>query len=386
VTTRAVLLALVSLLAVALPAPSMAAYSPTPGALFNAPYGAPAAQTRIVAHVQQAIDNAPAGSTIRIAAYSFDRSDIADALQRAHDRGVNVQMVLNDNVISQETLQLQGVLGSDPAADSFVVICHGSCRGGFGNLHAKFYLFTQTGTATDVAMVGSANLTNAAAVIHYNDLYTIDDAPAMQSLYVKEFDQLKLDKAVAQPYLTGTTGIYRTLFYPHPNTTEANDPVMRRLNAVRCKAQGGTGVNGHTVIRIAMYGWTGTRGTYIADKVASLSRNGCDIRVLLGKGGRVVAHTLQRAGVGVRSADVDLNGDGILDHYTHEKWMALDGTFQKQGTRAVWTGSENWANLSPHNDEDILQVPLATAYDAYLNNFNTIWNVHSHDVGMRYGS
>jgi hypothetical protein len=228
-------------------------------------------------------------------------------------------------------------------------------------------------------------MTNAAAVVHYNDLYTVDDVPDMHSLYLKEFDQLKLDKAVAKPYLTGTTGIYRTLFYPHPDTTVASDPVMRRLNAVRCKATGGTGVNGHTVIRIAMYGWNGTRGKYIADKVASLQKKGCNIDVILGKGGHVVSGTLRRAGVGVRTADVDLNGDGVLDHFTHEKWMALSGTFQQQATRSVWTGSENWSQLAPHNDEVIVRVPVASAYNAYLQNFNMIWNGHSHTTGARYG-
>jgi phosphatidylserine/phosphatidylglycerophosphate/cardiolipin synthase-like enzyme len=384
-TGKAILIAAVVLLAVTVAGPSTAAYSPAPGAVFNNPYGASAAQDRIVAHVREAVQNAPAGSTIRFAAYSFDRKDVADALLAAHDRGVHVQMVVNDNVISDQTLRIQGIIGKDPNSDSFVVICHGSCRGGPGNLHSKFYLFTQTGDASDVVMVGSANLANAAAVVHFNDLYTVNNAPDMLSLYTSVFDQLKLDHRVANPYVTGTTGIYRSLFYPHPGTTRANDPVMQRLNAVRCAATGGTGANGHTVIRIEMYAWTGTRGKYIADKVVSLKRHGCNIRVILSRGGHVVAQTLRQAGIGVRTADVDTNHNGVLEHFTHEKLMTLSGTFENKATRVVWTGSENWADISTQNDEVVLRVPLASAYADYIQQFNSVWSGHSHAIGARYG-
>jgi phosphatidylserine/phosphatidylglycerophosphate/cardiolipin synthase-like enzyme len=375
----------VALLAVGVAAPSSAAYQPPPGALFNNPYGAPAAQNRIMRHVREAVVNAPAGSTIRLAAYSFDRADIADALLDAHDRGVNVQMVVSHGVVSEQARRVQGVLGSDPSAASFLVVCHGSCRGSSGTLHSKFYLFTQTGSASDVVMVGASNLANAAAVVHFNDLYTVDNAPAMHALYTRVFDQLKLDRRVAEPYVTGTTGIYRSLFYPHPGTTKANDAVMQRLNAVRCAATGGTGANGHTVIRIEMYAWTGTRGKYIADKVVGLKRHGCNIRVILSRGGHVVAQTLRRAGVGVRTADVDRNGNGVLEHFTHEKVMTLSGTFEKKATRVVWTGSENWADLSPQNDEVVLRAPLASAYRAYVQQFDSVWNSHTHAIGARYG-
>ncbi len=58
-----------------------------------------------------AINHTPRGETIRIAAYSFDRTDVMNALLRAHSRGVHVQIVLNDNWFSHQTFRLRRVFG-----------------------------------------------------------------------------------------------------------------------------------------------------------------------------------------------------------------------------------------------------------------------------------
>ncbi|MGN6129655.1 MAG: phospholipase D-like domain-containing protein, partial [Nocardioidaceae bacterium] len=262
-----------------------AAYAPKPGPLFNNPRGDRAAKNRILSHVVSSINHTPRHGTIRIAAYSFDRPDIADALIAAHKRDVDVQMVLNDNWTSKQTLRLRRVLGEDPNRRSFVVICRASCRGGAGNQHMKFYLFSQVGTAKDVSMIGSANLTGYGALMQWNDLFTIVNNYAVRNLYSRIFEQLVRDHRVAKPYLVRRVGGYEHRFYPHPNTTEATDPVMRRFNHVSCRATGGTGRNGHTMIRIIMYGWNTPRGVYLAQKVADLAH---DVRL----GDASVAHQL----------------------------------------------------------------------------------------------
>lgn len=383
---RACIVLATSLMVLMLTAASAAAYVPAPGPVFNNPYsGSVAVRTRILNHVLGAIRHSPKGSTIQFAIYSFDRPDLGDALVAAHRRGVHVQMVLNDNTISKQTQRLQGIFGDDPTKSSFVVICHGSCRGGFGNQHMKFYLFSHTGDVRNVVMAGSSNLTGFAARNQFNDLYTVNRAPGMRKLYARIFNQLKFDKAVAHPFVTGTTGIYRSYFYPHPNTTKSNDPVMRRLNGVRCHAVGGTGYKGDTVLRILMYGWVGKRGLYLADKVASLKKSGCRVNVILSNGGQSVAGHLRHAGVAVRTADMRKRSDGTFARFTHEKWMSLDGNFQGRGTKIVWTGSENWSDIATHNDEDVVQVPRAHAYNAYLSNFEFIWKNHSRKTGVKYG-
>lgn len=372
--TAAVLLAATAGLAAA-------SYAPSPGALFNNPRGDKAAKNRILNHVIAAVNHTPRHGTIRIAAYSFDRRDVADALVAAHQRDVDVQMVLNDNWTSKQTLRLRRVLGTDPNRRSFVVICKAACRGGAGNQHMKFYLFSQVGTVPNVTMIGSANLTGFGANMQWNDMFTVNRNFALRDLYTKIFEQLVRDRKVSQPYVVSNAGGYQSHFYPHPNTTESNDPEMQRLNQVSCRASSGTGTSGHTVIRIIMYGWNTSRGEYLAQKTADLARHGCNIHAILSDGGGRVVRILKAGGVRVKSADLDLNGnpnDGFenkgYELFTHEKWMALSGGFGKNhASNYVWTGSANWAGLAMLNDEVTIRVPGRGPFTKYQANFDYIW-------------
>ena len=358
-----------------------AAFTPSPGPLFNNPRGSKTAKARIIHNIIAAINATPRHSTIRIAAYSFDRPDVGDALVAAHNRDVDVQMVLNDNWTSTQTLRLRRNLGTDPNRRSFVVICKAACRGGAGNQHMKFYLFSRSGAAKDVTMIGSANLTGFGAFVQWNDMFTIVNNFAVRDLYTTIFEQLVRDIRVGKPYLNATAGGFETHFYPHPNTTAGNDPEMRRLKQVHCTATGGTGRNGHTIVRIVMYGWNQARGLYLADEVADLDRAGCDVRVLLSDGGARVYRHLKAGGVRVKSADLDLNdnpNDGFEESgyelFTHEKYMLLSGGYgNSSSTYQVWTGSENWSSLAMINDEVTIRIPRESAYTGYLANFDYIW-------------
>ena len=65
-----------------------ATWKPPTGAAFNYPVGSHAARTVLVRRVIAAIDHTLGGETIRIAAYSFDRTDVMNALAgRAPPRG-----------------------------------------------------------------------------------------------------------------------------------------------------------------------------------------------------------------------------------------------------------------------------------------------------------
>jgi len=363
---------------------SAASWHPQPGAHFNNPWGGRSARTQLVRTFINAVDHAHPGSTIRIAAYSNDRKDIADALIRAHRRGVRVQMLLNDNWTSHQTKRIQRALGKDVNKSSFLRICYRSCRGKRGNLHSKFYLFSHTGTASSTTMMGSANLTTNGVAIQWNDMYTVNDNLPMYDTYSSVFNQMKRDKPMAHPFRAPSVrGAYNMNFYPRYGTTKNDDPIMKRLNKVRCSgASGSTGIGDKTMIRIAMYGWNGTRGRYLADKVSQLSRRGCDIRVIHSDGGGYVVRTLRANGVNVRTASYDRNGNGTVDMYTHEKYMILSG---KLGTGKpgwhVWTGSQNWSDIALNGDEVTMHIPRRGAFNDYRKNFDFIWKYHTHRTG-----
>jgi phosphatidylserine/phosphatidylglycerophosphate/cardiolipin synthase-like enzyme len=389
----------------AAPAAAPAAEAPRATVIFNDPTGDRAAQNRIADHIRRAIDATPRHGTIRMAAYSFDRPDIAAALARAcTQRRVTVQVVLNDNFVSQSSRELRRLLGADAqssraachpgseagpgAAPSFVKVCHASCRlGDRGNQHMKVYLFSATGGQPHVVMLGSANLTGYAAGVHWNDLVTFTGSQQLYDDYGRVFDELAADSHVATPELRVAHGDVTTSVAAGPSATPGADAVAERLAGVTCDALPGTGEAGRTVVRISMYGWRGQRGLDLAWRVARLSRAGCRVHALVSAAGPDVVETLVRAGVRIRSASLDVDGnvatgfeDSGWEHFVHEKWMSVDGTWGGSATRAVWTGSENWSDVSLLNDELVVMIPRPRIHDAYVAHFDTIWSRHSREL------
>lgn len=384
---------------------------PAAGVLFNDPTGDEAAQDRIADHVRRAIDATPHGGTIRMAAYSFDRPDIADALTRAcTQRQVTVQVVLNDNFVSAPARRLRRLLGADAGSShdacgtrsesegtstepSFVKVCHASCRlGDRGNQHMKVYLFSRNADQPHVVMLGSANLTDYAAGVHWNDLVTFTGSQQLYDDYSLVFAELAADRRVEAPAVRLNHGDVTTSVASGRSATPDEDAVAQRLAKVGCRALPGTGVAGRTVVRVSMYGWRGERGLDLARRVAGLKRQGCRVQALVSAAGPDVVETLLAAGVRVRSASLDVDNNPATgfelsgwEHFVHEKWMSVDGAWDGSATRAVWTGSENWSDVSLLNDELVVMIPRPSIHDAYVEHFDTVWDEHSIALGPQPG-
>jgi hypothetical protein len=386
-------------------------WKPPGGVAFNYPVGSPAARTVLVRRVIAAIDHTPGGETIRMAAYSFDRRDVMNAFLRARHRGVHVQIVLNDNWTSPQTMHLRRVLGHNRKHRSFVIICKGSCRGGPGNLHMKVYTFSRTGAAKNVVITGSANMTDRAVSLQWNDLYTMRGERVLYDTFVHVFNQLKRDRPVSPRWVTFHDGNIGGQFYKTADGTKAttsgssvstrtfsesklpgpvDDPVLQRLKRVRCTAVPGAGVNGHTVIRITMYGWNGARGKWLANQVADLKRRGCDVKVILGVPGGGIVKILHAAKIPLKSSDYNYLNEGTIDDpvwvvnfYSHLKALAINGTLAGHPVHSVWTGSENWSSMSFRNDEIILRIDSARTYRTYAAWFDFMWNHGTHKFGIK---
>ncbi len=382
-----------------------ATWKPPTGAAFNYPVGGRAARTVLVRRVVAAINHTLGGETIRIAAYSFDRVDVMKALLAAHRRGVRVQMVLNDNWFSPQTFHLRRVLGHNPRHKNFVVFCHGSCRGGPGNLHMKVYAFSRTGAAKNVVMTGSANMTDRAVSLQWNDLYTMNNEGPLYNTFLRIFKQLKYDRAVSPRWVTFHDGNIGGQFYKTETAARARtvssravsklpgpqrDPVLKRLKKIRCTAVKGAGVHGHTVIRITMYGWNHARGRWLANQVGDLKRRGCDVKAILGVPGGGVQSVLRSAHVPLKSSDYNYINTGTLDDpewvvnfYSHLKVLAVNGNMGGKPVHSVWTGSENWSPMSFRNDELILRIDSTRNYRKYAGWFDFMWNHGTHKLGIK---
>lgn len=344
-------------------------YTPVTGAIFNRPVGTSTDQRRIFTHVNRTIDATPAGATIKIAVFSFSEKATADKLLAAKKRGVNVQLVFDDHTIYSQEARLRQALGRNPDARSFVVYCHLSCRGTGGNMHDKIFTFSKAGSAENVTMVGSNNMTSYNATRQWSDVYTVANDPAMYFTYSGVFDQLKRDRAITRSYYQSDINGYQSQFYPYPNATQATDPVNQALSKVVCTgAADGTGVAGKTLVRISQHAWNGTRGTYLARKVVDLKSQGCVVQVIYGVGmGTTVRTMLARAGVGLSAG----HHKGIR---THQKTLLVSGSFDgNPGADVVFTGSHNWSDGALKRDETILRIDNPAAYAQYKANFEDIW-------------
>ncbi len=70
-------------------------YVPKAGPSFNNPYGTQPAVRRLISQVNRTIDSVPRGGKIRISAWNVRSAAITNALIRAHQRKVSVQVVMD---------------------------------------------------------------------------------------------------------------------------------------------------------------------------------------------------------------------------------------------------------------------------------------------------
>jgi phosphatidylserine/phosphatidylglycerophosphate/cardiolipin synthase-like enzyme len=164
----------------------------------------------------------------------------------------------------------------------------------------------------------------------------------------------------------------------------SQDNVVRRLRAVRCRTVRGYGTADHrTVVRIMEYAVYGSRGITVAREIARLKARGCDVMVIGSVFSKQVKGIIQGAGIPLRMADwsfalrIPAEEDGLGGwgprFYAHFKAMMVDGGFDGEPTKSVWTGSENWSGISFANEEVIVRFTDPSYYRAYFAQFNKLW-------------
>jgi hypothetical protein len=443
VTRTAWLLALVLGIGVLTATPA-AAWEPNSGATFNvpAPWGTNTQRYRIIRTIEKAIDETPGRSathpnpTINVATFLLDRGLSVDALIRACNRGVSVRVIMDGDIDTVVSKNLIRALNSDNVVDadgdgqpdagpttgpcntalpgepppptgtltdaqaeasvaaptdesvtwgsdrSYAKMCQGSCRGAGGNMHSKFYLFSETGTAKDVVMVSSANMNRGGANNGWNDLYVMKDATLYDG-YKSIHREMTEDTQAGDGKREIRSGAITSRFFPMENATEANDPTMQDLRQVSCRSAFGA-----TRIYVSMFYWQGDRGDYLADKLLSLAHHGCKVSVIYGAPSVAIAgklRTAARAGViHLWDSRWDMDHDGYNEVRTHAKYVLVKGSYAGDTSSwQVWTGSANWvAGSLSKGDETTLNIARKSAYDDYLADWTAI-RKHSRQVPAR---
>lgn len=356
-------------------AAARATFAPQPGPAFNNPEGDVTQQYAIMQRIENNIDTAPKGSVIRIAVYSITLNDFADKLIAAHQRGVYVKLLIDQHSRNAIWDRLVAELGSrvdTKSASSYAALCYGGCVAHYYRdgtpaawLHTKFYLFSGGGTRT--VTLSSANPTRAQAEVAWNNSYTVVGNDDLYNAYVKNFADLS----------KGTTGTHTSDYYwtfgsnPKayywPKATGKSDTILSMLKLVTCSSAY------PSQIRVAIFEWTDNR-LAIAKQLAGMASKGCRVTVLYTKSqiGPSVQSVLADSKVDVRDTTHGTDESGYAAHYTHDKYLLIDGRYDGvSGRRIVMTGSANYtANGLYHNDESDMKVTSTTVYQAYLTDFN----------------
>ena len=343
-------------------------FTPSEGVLFSNPVGRDPRQ--ILTHVIQTIRSTPRGEKIRIAVWNFDDRPTADALVKAFQRGVTVQLVVAGSVDSASFRSVAAVLNERPRDVSFAIKCRGACRSSRKVMHSKIFLFSRSGRARNISMFGSSNLTTPAGNRQWNDLVTVTNEP-LYEFFTQTFIEYALDTPVARPYVREDVGRYRVYLYP---SGPDHNPVFDELGHVECAGASGM-PGGRTRIRIAVAGWFDAYGEKIARRVRSLWEQGCDVRIITTLAGRGVNRTLKstrgRGPVPIRQLEEDRNGDGTADRYLHMKAIAITGVFDGDPrAKVVITGSPNWSTTASTSDEVLVRMVktggLAATYQRWI--------------------
>ena len=371
-----------------------APWKPKKGPVFNNPYGNMDSRFRIERRILEAIRHAKKDSVIRIALYSFDRQDMAKALMNARERGVRVQVLLNDHQVTRAQKMLHRKLGTNPERNNFAYECKASCRGRRDNLHSKFYLFSKTGGAENVMMVGSHNLTLNAVKWQWNDMITMREKPRLYGDFVRLFDKMRNDYSKNRPYYTfcgaakgencSRTGSRRFgQVYP-VNVDKYGDPAMKALNATRCTRQTKDGLV-RTKVRVSMHTMRGQRAEKIAVRLREMWARGCNIKVLYGLMGFPVKQKLgavtSRGRIPLRSLGYDYNEDGDVDRYTHQKYLTVRGQWGgRTKARVTFTGSSNWSDKGTGGDEVVFNIHGPGVLARYNKNWDFMWTKYGRNA------
>jgi len=346
-------------------------YTPKAGVKMNNPLSSKN-NWNINRHINKTIRSVRRGQTISIFSWNFDSGQYRQNLIAAHKRGVAVRVIMSANMARQQNRatgdfwQLKRALKKGnkkrpKSRRSWTKLCNGSCRGSRGIPHTKLFLFSKAGKARNVAIVTSANMTDAAALNQWGEAYTIRGDQRLYKYFVKIFRQSSRDKKVRRSWQRFRSGKHIVTVLPAKAARQSNrDPWLQALAPVKCKGAS-NGNRGRTVIRVGQTAILDARGLKLARRIKRLHNQGCNIQVLTAELGHQVQQVLRsrsgRGPVPLRQLVLDYDGDGAFDKYIHTKVMSIRGHYGKnRSARVAFNGTANWTRLAMISDEIFMQV------------------------------
>jgi hypothetical protein len=412
--------------------------SPGSGSTPNGTYSQP-----MTTELVRLIDNAACGSLIYLSAYDFGGSQqVSNALINAmNNNRVFVWMVMDG---SHAAVQPGGKalinLMNAHSNEGGYAICddgNGSCIGHKAAAHNKFFYFTQTvdwngNPATNVLWDSTANyLPGLSGDESYNDAleYVDGDGGLSRDSIASAFLNYWNDmwdygqSATADPdyYHDGEasgaartdTGLSSVAYYTPEATGNFMDTLLKNVNnnvgsTTGCKTPGSYGLDSsHTLVRVAVSGWTGDTGLADLADLNALGVAGCTVDIVFGgaddvdtgvfaqmKADAAAGHIAARYFCNTRTSTSDPTLAPSTTS-THEKTIMVGGAFNGASSqRLLITGSLNFSDAAlRQSDNNVIRISndLGGTYDTVSSQFSSyLWhdthllNVSSSSVTASY--
>ena len=291
-----------------------------------------------------------ASTRIDAAIYDFNRASIRDALIAAHNRGVAVRVVTDDEarfhidsyIPYYQALVTAGIPVKDDQRPSTI-------------MHHKYFIIDEAAVWT-----GSTNMSDNGFTKNHNNAI-VWDAATVATIYQAEFNQLwagsfSIHKTASVTTSTAYNGRPLEIYFS-PND-KAMDQIITQVEAAQVS------------IDFAIFFFTddGLRDALIRDALIRARRRGVTIRGLWDNLGASNSfsddETLCAAGIPIKLEDTI----GKL----HHKFMVIDA--DGPNPRLI-TGSMNWTNAGDGgNDENTIIYHDKSSTQAYADTFQNMWD------------
>ncbi len=310
---------------------------------FTAPDPADAAVHSGGIDARVAADIDAAQQSVDIASFDLDLQSIARALLQAHQRGVQVRLVIDDENLADETV-LQTTRELSSAGIPIVY----DRRQAF--MHNKFVVIDRR-----VVWLGSWNLTDNDTYRNNNNFLRLELPPLAEN-YTREFEEMFLEQAFGPRSPQNTP--YPTLLLDDGTRIETHfapedDPRSAILEALE---------RSKTEILFMAFSFTDEE---IARQLIEKARSGVVVRGVLEARNAAAESSVydlfQKAGL-----DVRLDGNPRVMHH---KVFVID-------SRVTITGSFNFTrSAAQENDENLVIIENADLARAYREEFERVYRV-----------
>ncbi|XVH33364.1 phospholipase D-like domain-containing protein (plasmid) [Haloferacaceae archaeon DSL9] len=312
--------------------------------------------------VRDLLKRATPGSEIHFAMFSLTRVGLAKAFIDAAERGVDVNILLDEHLVDSEAVQrLIAELGG------YVSITAGAAVGTKHN-HNKFLLLSELADGeTDVVWQSTSNFTNTQLHRHNTSVVFRGDT-ALYDAYRSYWDDLFTGETDRHYNRTEQTDLATVSFSPRSDY----DTHLRALENISPTRD--------ATIRFSYSIWTEGR-LDVVDRIAELVDQGCSVEVILEEDASTVSEFLRNAGATVLEYPSNPLPQQLLpirSPNVHSKNMLIDADFDDGNRtvrrRLVYTGSQNLSQSGlSANDEVLLRIEDDDVYEQFVRDWRRVY-------------